>query len=73
MRDVGRRAGPRDRVGFGGHLLEVLEVYADPGRGLGGHLGLDEPGAIALAVTPNLPSSIARVLVNPCMPALAAE
>ena len=31
------------------------------------------PGAIALAVTPNLPSSMASVLVNPCMPALAAE
>ncbi len=31
------------------------------------------PGAIALAVTPNLPSSIASVLVKPCMPALAAE
>ncbi len=32
-----------------------------------------KPGAIALAVTPNFPSSIARVLVKPCMPALAAE
>ena len=31
------------------------------------------PGATALAVTPNLPSSIARVLVKPCSPALAAE
>ena len=31
------------------------------------------PGAIAFAVTPYLPSSIARVLVKPCMPALAAE
>ncbi len=30
------------------------------------------PGAIALTVTPNGPSSIARVLVNPCIPALAA-
>ena len=32
-----------------------------------------KPGAIALAVTLNLPSSMARVLVKPCMPALAAE
>ncbi|SKX89268.1 Uncharacterised protein [Mycobacteroides abscessus subsp. abscessus] len=31
------------------------------------------PGAMALAVTPNLPNSIASVLVKPCMPALAAE
>ena len=32
-----------------------------------------KPGATALAVTPNLPSSMARVLVKPCRPALAAE
>ena len=32
-----------------------------------------KPGATALAVIPNWPSSIARVLVNPCRPALAAE
>ena len=32
-----------------------------------------KPGAIALAVTPNLPSSIARVFVKPCRPALAVE
>ena len=32
-----------------------------------------KPGAIALAVTPNLPSSMARVLVKPCRPALAVE
>ena len=32
-----------------------------------------KPGATALAVTPNFPSSIARVLVKPCRPALAAE
>lgn len=32
-----------------------------------------KPGATALAVTPNLPSSLARVLVKPCRPALAAE
>jgi hypothetical protein len=25
-----------------------------------------KPGAIALAVTPNLPSSMAKVLVKPC-------
>jgi hypothetical protein len=31
------------------------------------------PGATAFAVTPNGPSSMASVLVNPCMPALAAE
>ena len=31
------------------------------------------PGAIALTVTPNGPSSIASVLVKPCRPALAAE
>ena len=31
-----------------------------------------KPGAIALAVTPNLPSSSARVLVKPIKPALAA-
>ena len=31
------------------------------------------PGAMAFAVTPNLPSSMARVLVRPCMPAFAAE
>ncbi len=31
------------------------------------------PGAMQLTVTPNLPSSIAAVLVKPCMPALAAE
>ena len=30
------------------------------------------PGAMALTVTPNGPSSMARVLVNPCIPALAA-
>ena len=32
-----------------------------------------KPGATALAVTPNLPSSIASVLVKPCRPAFAAE
>ena len=32
-----------------------------------------KPGATAFAVTPNLPSSMARVLVKPCRPALAAE
>ena len=32
-----------------------------------------KPGATALAVTPNLPSSMASVLVKPCRPALAAE
>jgi hypothetical protein len=32
-----------------------------------------KPGAIALAVTFQRPSSMARVLVKPCMPALAAE
>ena len=32
-----------------------------------------KPGATALAVIPNWPSSMARVLVNPCRPALAAE
>ena len=31
------------------------------------------PGAIALAVIPNWPSSIASVLVKPCRPALAVE
>ena len=31
------------------------------------------PGAMQLAVTPNLPSSIASVLVKPCRPALAVE
>ncbi len=31
-----------------------------------------KPGATALTVTPNGPSSIASVLVKPCMPALAA-
>ncbi len=31
------------------------------------------PGATALAVIPNWPSSMARVLVKPCRPALAAE
>ena len=31
------------------------------------------PGAMALAVMPNWPSSMASVLVKPCMPALAAE
>jgi hypothetical protein len=30
-----------------------------------------KPGAIALAVTPNLPSSMASVLVKPCRPAFA--
>ena len=30
------------------------------------------PGAIALTVTPNGPSSIASVSVNPCRPAFAA-
>ena len=32
-----------------------------------------KPGAIALAVTPNGPSSMASVLVRPCRPALAVE
>ena len=32
-----------------------------------------KPGAMALAVTPNLPSSMASVFVKPCRPALAAE
>ena len=32
-----------------------------------------KPGATAFAVMPNGPSSIASVLVKPCMPALAAE
>ena len=31
------------------------------------------PGAIALAVIPNGPSSIASVFVKPCRPALAVE
>ena len=31
-----------------------------------------KPGAIALTVTPNGPSSIASVLVKPCIPAFAA-
>ena len=31
-----------------------------------------KPGAIALAVIPNGPSSTAIALVNPCSPALAA-
>jgi hypothetical protein len=31
------------------------------------------PGATAFAVMPNGPSSMARVLVKPCSPALAAE
>ena len=31
------------------------------------------PGATAFAVMPNGPSSMASVLVKPCMPALAAE
>jgi len=31
-----------------------------------------KPGATALTVTPNGPSSIASVLVRPCMPAFAA-
>lgn len=31
-----------------------------------------KPGATELAVTPNLPSSLARVLVSPWRPALAA-
>ena len=30
-----------------------------------------KPGAMAFAVTPNLPSSIATVLVKPCRPAFA--
>ena len=32
-----------------------------------------KPGATALHVIPNRPSSCATVLVNPCRPALAAE
>ena len=32
-----------------------------------------KPGATALAVIPNWPSSMASVFVNPCIPALAAE
>ena len=32
-----------------------------------------KPGATAFAVTPNLPSSMARVFVKPWRPALAAE
>jgi hypothetical protein len=32
-----------------------------------------KPGAMAFAVTPNLPSSMASVLVKPCRPALAVE
>ena len=31
------------------------------------------PGAMQLAVIPNLPSSIASVFVKPCRPALAVE
>ncbi len=31
------------------------------------------PGATAFAVMPNGPSSMASVLVKPCIPALAAE
>jgi len=31
------------------------------------------PGATALAVIPNWPNSMARVLVKPCRPAFAAE
>ena len=32
-----------------------------------------KPGATAFAVMPNGPSSMASVLVKPCIPALAAE
>jgi hypothetical protein len=32
-----------------------------------------KPGAMQFAVTPNLPSSTARVLVKPCRPAFAVE
>src|ERR1700743_27822 len=32
-----------------------------------------KPGATALAVTPNLPSSMARVLVKPCRPGLGGR
>jgi len=31
------------------------------------------PGAMAFTVTPNRPSSMARVLVSPCRPAFAVE
>lgn len=52
--------------------LELLEVHADAGGGGRGHVGGRSSSAMALAVMPNLPSSMARVLVKPCMPALAA-
>ncbi len=57
------------RSGF----LEVLEAHLDPGGGRRSHVGGDEPGCDGLAVMPNGPSSMASVLVKPCMPDLAAE
>ena len=70
--DVAGLADPADRD-LVAAACEILERDADP-RGGGGVMSVAmKPGAMALTVTPNLPSSIARVLVKPCRPALAAE
>ena len=64
---------PADRDLLGGHLLERLEVEPIRAAVAAVMSVAMKPGAIALTVTPNGPSSIARVLVKPCRPALAAE
>ena len=73
MRHVGGLADPADRD-VGGRLFwnssKSMPIRAAVAAVMSVAM---KPGATALAVMPNLPSSMARVLVNPCIPALAAE
>jgi hypothetical protein len=58
----------RDRCGPLGDLLLPVEAEASAVALV--ISGWMKPGAIALAVTPNVPSSLASVLVKTCSPAL---
>ena len=72
MRDVLGSPHPGHRRLLRPRGLELLE--ADPSRSAVARVisVTMKPGAMALAVTPNLPSSMARVFVKPAMPAFAA-
>jgi len=72
VRDVLRPADATDRDVGGPVVQELLPVLADAFRRGPGQSVAMYPGAIALTVTPNLPSSLDSVLVKPRSPALAA-
>ncbi|BDH57114.1 hypothetical protein MTP03_20530 [Tsukamurella sp. PLM1] len=73
MGDVGGRADPLNGVSLATAALKSSKVTPIRSAVAWVISVAMKPGATALAVTPNRPSSNARVLVNPCMPALAAE